>query len=148
MAETFTEHGLQYLYRAAITGSPQLTYYSIGLFVSQTPTTVPASTASGSSSGWTEMEAVTGTYSRQNIAASAIPAPGVVGGSAVGSTWPAVTFTGFTSASPANGIVILSSSIASVASPIAFSNFDSGGSRAFLTTADSLTASPAMRMLP
>lgn len=150
MAETFTENGLDYIYSRAFNASTANTYFSIGLVVSQTAATVPASTASGSGSGWTEMVAGTGTYARQNVAASAITGPGNVGGSARGSTWPQVTFTGFTSpaASPANGYVVLSSSIASLGSPLAFANFDSGGSRALLTTSDELRVTPALRGTP
>lgn len=148
MAETFTNDGLDYLYSRAFNGSSQNTYFSIGLFVSATPSTVPASTASGASAGWTEMTAATGTYARQNVNATAITGPGNVGGSARGSTWPQVTFTGFTSSSPANGFVVLSSSIASLGSPLAFANFDSGGSRALLTTSDQLLVTPALRGTP
>lgn len=150
MAETFTNDGLDYIYSRAFNGSTQNTYFSIALFVSQTATTVPASSASGASNGWTEMVAATGTYSRQNVTATGITGPGNVGGSARGSTWPQVTFTGFTSptASPANGYVVLSSSIASLGSPLAFANFDSGGSRALLTTSDELRVTPALRGTP
>lgn len=148
MAETFTRDGLDYLYNAGVRDVGDLPTYWVGLFVSQSATTVPASTASGSASGWTEMTATSGTYARQSIAASAIAAAGDVGGSGRGSTWPNVTFTGFVGASPANGAVILSSSVASLGSPMFFTNFDSETSRSFANTADSLTFTPRVHMLP
>ncbi len=148
MAETYTCNGLDYLYNGSFRQGSQLASFYLGLFVSQTPTTVPASTASGSASGWTEMAASTGTYTRQAIAASDISAPGDVGGSARGSTWPAKTFTGFTSASPANGFVVFSGSVASTASPLFFANFDSGASRALSSTSDTLQVTPATRGTP
>jgi len=148
MAETYTQDGLAYLYNSSYRAIAELATFYAALFVSATPTTVPASTASGLSFGWTEMAASTGTYARQAIAASAIAAPAVVGGSAVGSTWPAVTFTGFTSASPANGFGIFSGSVASTASPLYFANFDSGASRALVNVADTLQVTAATRGTP
>lgn len=147
MAETYTNNGLDYLYRTAYCGSSALSVFYVGLFISQTPSTVPASTASGSASGWNEVAAATGTYSRQSIAASAINTSGDVGGSARGSTWPQVSFTGFTNnpASPINGFGIFSGSVASTASPLYFANFDSGASRNLATTSDTLQVTPATR---
>lgn len=148
MAETFTQDGLAYIYRTAFNGSTAVTTFWVGEFVSATPSTVPASTASGASSGWTEMSAATGTYARQSVAASAITSAAVVGASAVGSTWPQVTFTGFTSASPANGYFIATGSVGSAGSPLLFANFDSGASRSHLTTSDTLAVTPALRGTP
>lgn len=149
MAETFTEGGLNYIYQTAFRGGASLATYYAGLFVSNTPTTVPASTASGVSSGWTEMSASTGTYARQAIPASAIAAASSLNGAWV-SQWPAVTFTGFTSpsASPANGGFIASGSVGSVGSPLAFANFDSGASRAFAASGDSLQWTPTVKLTP
>lgn len=150
MAETFTEAGLDYIYNAGWRQASQNATFWVGLFVSQTPSTVPASTASGASSGWTEAVAATGTYARQAVAASAINAAGSVGGSARGSTWPQVTFTGFTlnAASPANGYGIFSGSVGSAGSPLLFANFDSGASRPMATTSDQLLVTPSVRGLP
>ncbi len=148
MAENYTNDGLDYSYRVSYCGSTALSIFYVGLFVSATPSTVPASSASGASSGWAEMTAATGTYSRQSVPASTITTAGNVGGSARGSTWPAVSFTGFTSSSPANGAVLLSGSVASTASPLAFCNFDSGASRSLLTTSDTLQFTPAFRFTP
>jgi hypothetical protein len=148
MAETFTEGGLNYQYNVAWRGGAgSLATYYAGLFVSATPTTVPASTASGVSNGWTEMTASTGTYSRQAIAASAIAAASSNSGAWV-SQWPAVTFTGFTSSSPANGGFIASGSVGSAGSPLAFANFDSGASRSLAASADSLQWTPTVKMTP
>lgn len=148
MAETYTQDGLHNLYRTTYCGSSAVATFYVGLFVSATPSTVPASTASGASSGWTEMSAATGTYARQSVPASTITTSGVVGASAVGSTWPQVTFTGFTSASPANGFFISNGSVGSAGSPLLFANFDSGASRSLLTTSDTLAVTPALRGTP
>ena len=147
MAESYTNNGLDYLYRSAYCGSSQLATFYVGLFISQTQTTVPASTASGSSNGWSEVAAATGTYTRQPIAASAITTSGDVSGSARGSTWPQVTFTGFTNnpASPINGFGVFSGSVASTASPLWFANFDSGASRNMAASGDTLAVTPATR---
>jgi len=150
MAEIVTEAGLNYIYngwRVSYAGS--LATLWAGLFVSATPTTTPASTASGASAGWTEMSASTGTYARQSITASAITAGAAVGASAWGSTWPAVSFTGFTSASPANGFGIFAASTSGASgSPLFFANFDSGASRSFASVSDSMSLSPAFRITP
>ena len=150
MAETYTEAGLDYLYNAGWRQASQNAAFWVFLFVSQTPTTVPASTASGASGGWTEAVAATGTYARQAVAASSINAAGSVGGSARGSTWPQVTFTGFTTAagSPINGYGIATGSVGSAGSPLMFVNFDSGASRAMATTSDQLLVTPAVRGTP
>ena len=152
MAETYTQEGLDYIYNAALRGTGTRagsSLWYVALFVSQTPTTVAASTASGSPiTGWTEMSASTGTYSRQSTgAASAITASGDIGGSARGSAWPQVTFTGFTSASPANGFAIVSTSSGSC-TVIALANFDSGASRALVSTSDQLLVTPTLKATP
>lgn len=147
MAEIVTQAGLNYLYnawRTSYAGSLPTLWAS--LVISNTPTTVPASTASGASSGWTEMSASTGTYARQAITAASISAGADVGGSAWGGTWPAVSFTGFTGVSPANLYGIHSASTGG--SPLFFANFDSGASRAFSSTSDTLSLSPAFRLTP
>lgn len=150
MAEIVTEAGLNYLYNAwRVSTAGSLATLWAGLFISQTPSTVPASTASGAAVGWTELSASSGTYARQSITASAITAGAAVGASAWGSTWPAVTFTGFTSASPANGYGIFAGSTGGAsASPLFFANFDSGASRPFSSTSDSMSLSPAFRITP
>ncbi len=150
MAETYTNNGLDLLYNSGFRVQTQVSIWYVGLFISQTATTVPASTASGSGNGWTEVTASSGTYTRQSIAGSDISAPGDVGGSARGSTWPQKTFTGFTNnpASPINGFGIFTGSIASTASPVFFANFDSGASRNLATTSDSLALTPATRGTP
>ncbi len=146
MAETYTNDGLDYSYRVSYCGSTALSAFYVGLFVSATPSTVPASSASGAAAGWTEMTAATGTYARASVGASAITTAGNVGGSARGSTWPQVSFTGFTSASPANGAVLMSASTGG--SPLAFCNFDSGASRSLVSTSDTLQFTPAFRFTP
>jgi hypothetical protein len=150
MAETYTNNGLDYMYNATFRAATQIATFYVGLFVSQTQSTVPASTASGSGSGWTEVTASSGTYARQAIPGASIPSAADVGGSARGSTWAQVTFTGFTTnpASPINGFVILSGSVASTASPLFFANFDSGASRALASASDTLAVTPATRGTP
>lgn len=150
MAETFTEAGLDYLYNAGWRGTGDVSTYYVFLFVSNTPATVPASTASGASAGWTEVTAATGTYARQAVAASAINAAGSVGGSARGSAWPQVTFTGFTTVAslPVNGYGIATGSVGSAGSPLMFANFDSAASRALASTSDQLSVTPSVRGTP
>lgn len=150
MAEIVTEAGLNYLYNAwRVSFAGSLPTLWAGLFVSQTSSTVPASTASGAAAGWTEMSASTGTYARQSITASAITAGSSVGASTWGGQFPAVSFTGFTSASPANGYGIFAASTSGASgSPLFFANFDSGASRAFSSTSDTLSLSPAFRISP
>jgi len=152
MAETFTQAGLNYqmnAWRVSFAGS--LPTLWVGLFVSQTPSTVPASTASGAAAGWTEIAAVTGTYTRQSITASAISAFADVGASSWGGSLPQVTFTGFTSnaASNANGYGVFAASTSGAAgSPLFFANFNSGASYAFPTSSASLLVTPAIAGLP
>jgi len=150
MAETFTQAGLNYalnMYRVSFAGSIPTLYAA--LFTSQTPSTVPASTASGSGAGWTEITAATGTYARQAITASAISAFADQGASSWGGSLPAVTFTGFTqTASPANGYGLFSGSVASTASALMFANFDSGASYSFATSGASLILTPSIAGLP
>lgn len=152
MAETFTEAGANYTlnqsWRVSFAGS--LATIWVGLFTSNTPTTVPASTASGASAGWTEITAATGTYARQSITASAISAFASVGASSWGGNFPQVTFTGFTqTASPANGYGVFAASTSGASgSPLFFSNFNSGASYAFATSSASLLVTPAIAALP
>lgn len=152
MAETWTENGLQYMTNTAFrtghgTGSQAaLTTFYAGLFVSQTSSTVPASTASGASVGWTEAVAATGTYTRQAIVSASVTQFASVGASSWGGSFPVVLFTGFTTAaaSPINGWVLLSGSVASTASPLMFANFDSGASYAMSTSSASLSLTPSI----
>lgn len=152
MAETFTEHGLTHIINQAFREQTQTRTWYAGLFVSATPTTVPASTASGSGTGWTEMSASTGTYARIAITGSLLVAPFVVSSSAVATSAAATSaaFTGFTSASPANGIFLATGSApgAAAGSPIWFANFDSGASRAMSTTSDTLSVAITIKALP
>lgn len=152
MAETFTEHGLIHILNTSLRQQTQTATWYAGLFVSATPSTVPASTASGSGTGWTEMSASTGTYARVAITGSLLAAPYVIGSSSVGTSaaGASASFTGFTSASPANGIFLATGSApgAAAGSPIWFANFDSAASRAFSTTSDTLTAAITIKALP
>lgn len=151
MAETFTQAGLHYTLTQSwrVSFAASLPTYWVGLFTSQTPSTVPASTASGSGAGWTEITAATGTYSRQAVTASAVTAFAEVGGSSWGGNITQVTFTGFTqTASPANGYGVFSGSVGSSGSPMFFSNFTSGASYAFSTSSASLLVTPAIAALP
>ena len=122
----------------------QDTTFFVGLFTSQTPTTVPAATATGGAApaGWTEMTASSGTYARQAISAGAWGAP-ATNGAGQRITGPAVTFTGFVGAAAANGFFVATNNASGAGDTIIyFSNFDSGVSRTFAALADSLQVTP------
>jgi hypothetical protein len=150
MAEIFTQEGLDWILGKSfgITAGSVITY--LGLFVSATPTTVPASDASGGSLpyNWTEMTASTGTYGRIAMAASLWGAAASIA-SGRKFSHAQQTFTGFTSSSPANGFFISTGSVPSQATGkcICFANFDAGASRALVTVSDQLLITPTVGML-
>lgn len=146
MAENFTDEGLDYMLGVIFKGGTVDTTLYVGLFTSATASTVPARTATGgtSPSGWTEMSASTGSYARIAIATGDWGAASTVG-SGRSITWSAAkTFTGFTSASAANGFFIATNSASGVGDTILFfANFNNTTARTFASTSDtlSLTAS-------
>jgi hypothetical protein len=116
----------------------------VGLFTSQTPTTVPDRSAAGgaSPSGFTEMVAGAGSYARIAIPSSSWGSP-VTTGTGRKVTATQVNFTGFTSAAPANGFFIATQSASGAGDKIIFfANFDDGLSYSLVTTADQLLLTP------
>lgn len=144
MAEIYPNEGLDYMLGVVFDAATQDTTFFVGLFTSQTPTTVPAATATGGAApaGWTEMTASSGTYARQAISAGAWGAP-ATNGAGRRITGPAVTFTGFVGAAAANGFFVATNNASGAGDTIIyFSNFDSGVSRTFAALADSLQVTP------
>jgi hypothetical protein len=150
VAEIFTDEGLDDILNVYFrnTQAPRTTLYA-GLFTSQTPSTVPARTATGGAvpSGWTEMVASSGTYARQAIPAAAWDAPATNGsGRRIVETVPEL-FTGFVGAAPANGFFIATAAASGAGDVILFfSNFDSGVERVFGTTSDALYLIPRAQL--
>lgn len=144
MAEIFVDEGLDTILTTFFkNGTPPATLY-VGLFTSNTATTVPARTATGGASpaGWVEMTASSGTYARQSIAAASWGSP-ATDGSGRAITGPEVTFTGFVSAANANGFFLATASASGASDKIiGFANFNSGVSRQLATTADSVKVTP------
>lgn len=145
MAEIFVDEGLDYLLGIAYKGATVDPTLFLGLFTSQTPTTVPARTAVGGAvpSGWTEMVASSGTYARIALATGDWGAAATNGnGRRIALSAPK-TFTGFIGAAAANGFFI-STLAASGAGDIilCFANFDSAVARTFATLTDTLDLTP------
>jgi hypothetical protein len=148
MAETFTDEGLDYEMALAYKGGTQDTTLYLGLFTSQTASTVPARTATGgaSPSGWTEMTASSGTYARIAIATSDWGSAATNGSGRRISLNAAKTFTGFVSAAAANGYFIATNSASGAGDVIlGFSNFDSGAARSFASVSDTLSITPRVQ---
>lgn len=147
MAEIFPDEGLDYALGVLFDAAAQDTTFFVGLFTSQTPTTVPARTAVGGASptGWTEMVASSGTYARQAITAGIWGSPST-NGSGRKITSEQETFTGFVGAAAANGFFI-ATSLASGAGDviICFANFDSAVARTFATIGDQLLLTPSVQ---
>ncbi len=141
MAEIFTDEGLDYLLGIAFKAGTVDTTLFIGLFTSQTASTVPARTATGgaSPSGWTEFVAATGSYARIAIATGDWGAAATNGSGRRIALSAAKTFTGMTGASAANGFFIATNSASGAGdTTIYFSNFDSGVGRTMAATGDQL----------
>jgi len=134
MAEIFPDEGLDYLLGVCFKGAAQDTTFFQGLFTSQTPTTVPARTATGGAvpAGWTE--ATFTNYARQAISAAAWGAPATNGNGRkiIGpqGTYPTVGASGNT----VNGFFIATNSASGAGDTIIyFANFDSGIARVLVT---------------
>jgi len=145
MAEIFPDIGLDYALGVVFDALAQDTTFFVGLFTSQSPTTVPARTivAGASPSGWTEMGVTSGTYARQAITAGGWGSPSTVGnGRKI--TSEQETFTGFVGDAAANGFFI-ATLVASGAGDVVifFANFDSGVARTFATVSDQLLLTPS-----
>lgn len=145
MAEIFTDEGLDKIMGIVPKNGTNLTTLYLGLFSSQTPTTVPARTATGGAapSGWTE---VTGTgYARIAVAAADWGAASTVGnGRSI--TAAQKTFTGGAGGwTAANGFFLATNSASGAGdTTIFFSNFASGLART-LASGDTLKVTPSMQ---
>lgn len=146
MAEIFVDEGLDKILGIFPKNGSNLTQLYVGLFTSQTPTTVPARTATGGAapSGWTE---VTGTnYARQSLAAGGWGAPGTNGNgrkitASSQISFPAAGAGGWT---VANGFFLATNSASGAGDTIIFfANFDSGLART-LAVGDQLKLTPSM----
>ncbi len=151
MASIFTDEGLDYILNGIFRGGTIDTTLFVGLFTSQTPTTVPARTATGgaSPSGWAEMTAASGTYARQAIAADATDwgAPATNGDGRRIAAAAAELFTGFVGDDPANGFFLATSGASGSGDVIlCFSNFDSQVARTLATTGDELEVTPRAQL--
>jgi hypothetical protein len=150
MAEIFTDEGLDDILNVYFRGTQaaRSTLY-VGLFTSQTPSTVPARTATGgaSPSGWTEMTASSGSYARQAIAAADWGAPATNGSGRRIAESAAEQFTGFVGAAAANGFFVATASASGAGDVILFfSNFDSGAARTVAATGDQLNLTPRVQL--
>lgn len=150
MAEIFPDEGLDYCLNGIFRGGAIDTTLFAGLFTSQTPTTVPARTATGgaSPSGWTEMTASSGTYARQAIAANSTDwgAPATNGSGRRITAAAAELFTGFVGAAAANGFFLATNSASGAGDVILFfANFDSGVARTFAAVGDELNLTPRVQ---
>lgn len=134
MAEIFPDEGLDYLLGVAFDAATQDTTFYVGLFTSQTASTVPARTATGgaSPSGWTE--AAFTNYARQAISSGGWGSP-ATNGSGRKIAGPQVTFpTVGASGATVNGFFIATSSASGAGDTVIFfANFDSGVARVLVT---------------
>lgn len=145
MAETFTDEGLDYQLGITFKGSTVDTTLYLGLFTSQTASTVPARTATGgaSPSGFTEMSASSGSYARIAIATSDWGAASTNGSGRRIALSAAKTFTGFVGAAAANGFFIATNDASGAGdTTIFFANFDNTTARTFAATSDSQQLTP------
>lgn len=149
MASIIPDAGLDYILGVILAGTTVDTTLYLGLFTSQTATTVPARSATGgaSPSGWTEMTASSGSYARIAISTSDWAAAATSGDGRRRTLSAAKTFTGFVSSSAANGFFIATNSASgSGDTVIAFANFDSATARSFASTSDTLAVTPSVRL--
>ncbi len=134
MAEIFPDEGLDYCLGVVFDALAQDTTFFVGLFTSQTASTVPARTATGgaSPSGWAE--ATFTNYARQAISSGAWGSP-ATNGSGRKITGPQVTFpTVGASGNTVNGFFIATNSASGAGDTIIyFANFDSGIARVLIT---------------
>lgn len=150
MAEIFLDEGIDEILNTYFRGQAQPANLYVGLFTSQTASTVPARTATGgaSPSGITEMTAASGTYARQAIACNTSDwgAPSTNGSGRKIAEAAAEQFTGFVGAAAANGFFIATKvSSQSGDKLICAANFASGAARAFAATADQLNLTPSVQ---
>lgn len=148
MAETFFDEGLDYQLGVLFKGGTVDTSLYLGLFTSQTATTVPARTATGGAtpSGITEMTATLGTYARIAISTGDWGAASTNGSGRKISLSSAKQFTGFVGAAPANGMFIATHPSSQAGDTlICAANFDSGVARTFQTVSDQVNLTPTIQ---
>jgi len=147
MAEIFVDEGLDKIMSIFPKNGSNLASLYIGLFTSQSPTTVPARTAVGGAtpSGWTEAAGVA--YARQAIAAASWGAQ-VTNGNGRKSTAGQVTFptVGAGGWGTVNGFFIATLVSSQINDAIIyFANFDDL-TAVTLNVGDSIKITPAMQM--
>lgn len=144
MAEIFVDEGLDYIMAIFPKNGTNIATLYMGLFTSQTATTVPARTATLADQGnsWTE---VTGTgYARISLAAASWGAQST-SGSGRKTTFPQQTFTAGGAWTAANGFFIATTAD-NTGKAIFFANFDSGVARTLQVNGDILKVTPSMEM--
>ena len=149
MAEIFPDESLDFILSETFKGGTQDTTLYLGLFTSQTATTVPARTATGGAtpSGWTEMTASSGSYARIAIPTSDWGAASTNGSGRKISLSAAKTFTGFVSSAAANGYFIATNAASGAGDTVLlFANFDSGVARSLATVSDQLSITPTVQL--
>lgn len=133
MAEIFPDEGLDHCLGVVFDALAQDTTFHVGLFTSQSATTVPARTATGGAVpvGWTE--ATFTNYARQAISSGAWGSP-ATNGSGRKITGPQVTFPAVgASGNTVNGFFIATNSASGAGDVIIFfANFDSGVARVLI----------------
>lgn len=149
MAEIVPDEGLDYMLGVLFKGGTQDTTLFLGLFTSQTASTVPARSATGGAvpAGWTEMSASSGSYARIALATGDWGAAATNGNGRRITLSAAKQFTGFVGAAAANGFFIATNSASGAGDTIlAFANFDSGAARTLANVADQLNVTPRMQL--
>lgn len=145
MAEIFTDEGLDAILGIFPKNGTNISSLYLGLFASQTPSTVPARTATGGGTpaGWTE---VTGTgYARIEIPAVDWGSPGT-NGSGRKIIADQYTFTAGGLWDAANGFFLATHAVSEAGDVIiAFANFDSGVARQLQVAGDILKVTPSMQ---
>lgn len=141
MAEIFPDEGLDRILGVIPKNGTNISTLYVGLFTSQTATTVPASTAVlATATGVTE---VSGSgYARQSIAAASWGAI-AAGTGGRKTTGPQVTFAATGTWSVANGFFIADASTNGIA--IFYANFDDG-TAVTLLNGDSLKVTPTWQI--
>lgn len=151
MAEIVPDEGLDYIVGVVLRGTPAPpanTY--VGMFTSQTATTVPAAGTVLASAPTGVTEAAPGGYARQAIAAAgwgALGAKTMWAQTGRGTTGPQVTFPQATGAyaTAINGFFLATAAAAGVA--LLYSNFDDSTAIASLGLGDTVRITPTFGLL-
>lgn len=146
MAEILVDEGLDHILTVWPKNGLNDASLYLGLFASQTASTVPARTATGGVTpvGWTE---VTGTgYARIQITAANWGSPST-NGSGRKITSAAKVFTADGAWAAANGYFLATHSASEAGDVmIGFANFDSGVARTLQVSGDTLTVTPSLQL--